>query len=177
MLALERSDSNGRRLFNHSNYKKTASQQYVSFKKKRQMSLYYNTVIATQRKVSKAYSVEKRQAVKWLLLGPASCSMQRRWQTVSVRNKVFGYYVNTEMSVPLLFTQLVIAERRKGGWWWWWGIVLPYSSHMCIRRGTTVYGKSERNPWRKPVPQTALIGSKDFASLKLIVHTAPNNSS
>ena len=99
------------------------------------MSLYYNTVIATQRKVSKAYSVEKRQAVKWLLLGPASCSMQRRWQTVSVRNKVFGYYVNTEMSVPLLFTQLVIAERRKGGWWWWWGIVLPYSSHMCIRRG------------------------------------------
>ena len=33
-MALERSDPNGRRLFNHSNYKKTASQQYVSFKKK-----------------------------------------------------------------------------------------------------------------------------------------------
>ena len=56
-MALERSDPNGRRLFNHSNYKKTASQQYVSFKKKGQMSLYYNTVIGTQRKVSKAYSV------------------------------------------------------------------------------------------------------------------------
>lgn len=73
----------------------------------------------------------------------ASCSMQRRWQTVSARNKVFRYYVNTEMSVARLFTQLATAS----------GIIalspLP-TVHTCVL--WTRRSKMQRE-WEKPLTE------------------------
>lgn len=69
--------------------------------------------------------------------------MQRRWQTVSARNKVFRYYVNTEMSVARLFTQFATAS----------GIIalspLP-TVHTCVL--WTRRSKMQRE-WEKPLTE------------------------